>query len=69
MKYLPTYSLFGAFVVLCITLAYYGTKYDYKSWPDIPGKNCINIDTVERPVIIIELGDNNLNILHEALQP
>ena len=40
------YLLLASLIVLWLSLGVLIIKYDYKSWPDIPGKNCINLDNI-----------------------
>jgi hypothetical protein len=36
-------KIFIAYVMLLIGIVYLAIKYDYKSWPDIPGVNCAKL--------------------------
>jgi hypothetical protein len=41
---MKAYLLLVGLIVLWLSLAIIAIKYDYKSWPDKPGINCINLD-------------------------
>ena len=38
------YYILAGFIVLWLSLGSLIIKYDYKSWADKPGINCINLD-------------------------
>lgn len=44
------YIIFACFIIIWTVCAAYSIKYDYKSWPDVPGVNCVNLDAINLPV-------------------
>ena len=48
---MKAYLLLGSLIILWLSLAIIAIKYDYKSQPDKPGVNCIDIDSISGPIL------------------